>query len=322
MSSLAQQADALASRGLVSQALHLIDAGVKSDDPDALFCLAIWNLIGSNIARDLGKARALLARATRLGHQDAALFEVALTANGSGDAPNWPLARQRLEDAALTNSVAQQHIKLLAAMTIDADGNPRCHPPRTRLCDQPTVYKYPKLLSPAECAHLAMAARELLEPTTVFDPATGRQMRHPVRTSSGAVIGPTREDLVIRAINKRFAMISGSRIEQGESNSILHYAPGEEYRPHYDFINTAKNQRIKTIIVYLNGGYGGGGTQFLANGMIVHGTIGDAIMFDNVTPEGALDMLSKHAGLPVTSGTKWVATRWIRETDFNPWLGG
>ena len=322
MSSIAQQADALASQGLVSQALQLIDAGVKSDNPDALFCLAVWCLIGSHIPRDLGQARTLLRSATNLGHQDAALLEVALTANGSGGAPNWPLARQRLDKAALTNPIARQQIKMLNAMVIDADGNPTSHPPRELLCDQPTVHKYSALLSPAECAHLAMAARELLEPTTVFDPSTGRRMRHPVRTSSGAVIGPTREDLVIRAINKRFAMISGSRVEQGESNSILHYAPGEEYRPHFDFISGAKNQRIKTIIVYLNQGYGGGGTEFLANGFTVYGNIGDAIMFDNVSLEGEIDMLSKHAGLPVTNGTKWIATRWIRQTDFNPWTDG
>ncbi len=319
MTSFIQQADSLAKRGLLSEALQLIDQGVADNDAEALFCLAIWCLIGSNVPRDLVKARSLLHRAVNLGHQDAAIFEVALTANGSGGAPNWPLARQRLDAASLTNPVAQHHAKMLATMDIDGDGNPVYPLPRVLLCDRPAVYKYPALLTPAECAHIATAARDLLEPTIVFDPVTGRQLRHPVRTSSGAVIGPTREDLVIRAINKRFAMISGSRIEQGESNSILHYAPREEYRPHFDFISAAKNQRIKTIIVYLNHGYGGGATEFIANGVTVFGTTGDAIMFDNVTVTGELDMLSKHAGLPVTSGSKWIATRWIRSDDFNPW---
>jgi prolyl 4-hydroxylase len=322
MSSFTQQADALVARGKVQDAHDLINVGVKNDNSDALFCLAIWYLVGSHVARDLEKARQLLRRAVVIGHQDAALFEIALTANGSGATPDWSLANQRLEEAALANPIAQQQVKMVHAMALDSDGNPLHHPPREKMCDQPTVYRYPALLSPAECAHLAMAARELLEPTTVFDPSTGRRMRHPVRTSSGAVIGPTREDLVIRAINKRFAMISGSRVEQGESNSILHYAPGEEYRPHFDFISGTKNQRIKTIIVYLNQGYGGGGTEFLANGFTVYGNIGDAIMFDNVSLEGEIDMLSKHAGLPVTNGTKWIATRWIRQTDFNPWTDG
>lgn len=319
MLSITQQADALVSRGRVSEALRLIDVGVQDNNAGALFCSAIWCLIGSHVCRDLAKARGLLRRAAMLGHNDAQLIEVALTANGSGDKANWALARQRLDEATATNSTAQHHVKLLKAMPLDIDGNPTNVPPREMICQQPTVYKYPALLSPAECAHLAMAARELLEPTTVFDPATGQRMRHPVRTSSGAVIGPTREDLVIRAINKRFAKISGSRVEQGESNSILHYAPGEEYRPHFDFIAAAKNQRIKSIIVYLNDGYGGGATQFIANGMAVRGTIGDAIMFDNVNATGEIDLLSKHAGMPVTRGTKWIATRWIRSENFNPW---
>ncbi|MFM9852988.1 MAG: prolyl hydroxylase family protein [Sphingomonadaceae bacterium] len=210
-------------------------------------------------------------------------------------------------------------MQMLTTICLDQDGYPPDNPPGRRLCEKPIVSLFPALLTPAECAHLAMAARDLLEPTTVFDPSTGQLMRHPVRTSSGAVIGPTREDLVIQAINRRFAKISGSRIEQGEPISILHYAPGEQYRPHFDFITNSLNQRLKTIIVYLNQGYTGGATQFLANGVTVQGKIGDAIMFDNVDETGARDALSQHAGLPVVSGTKWIATRWIRQDDFNPW---
>lgn len=319
MSSLLDQANALAANGRVDEALRLIDAGVDRSDADALFCLAVWHLIGTHIVRNLNTARTILRRAAVKGHVDAALFEIALTANGSGGEANWSLAKQRLKQATAISPIAQHQQRLLAAMAIDEDGKPLGHPPCEQVSDAPTVVLYPALLTPPECAHLAMAARELLEPTTVFDPATGQRVRHPVRTSSGAVIGPTREDLVIHTINKRFAMISNSRIEQGESNSILHYAPGQEYRPHFDFISRARNQRTKTIIVYLNEGYGGGATHFLASGVTIKGNIGDAIIFDNVTAAGALDPLSKHSGLPVNSGIKWVATRWIRATDFNPW---
>jgi prolyl 4-hydroxylase len=39
-------------------------------------------------------------------------------------------------------------------------------------------------------------------------------------------------------------------------------------------------------------------------------------MFSNVDADGRPDPLSEHAGLPVTSGTKLIASRWIREEDF------
>jgi prolyl 4-hydroxylase len=322
MATFLDRADLLAARGLIDEALALIDGGVGKDDPDALYCLAIWHLVGVNVPRDLKRARDLLRRAAIRGHAEAALIEVALVANGSGDTADWRLARQRLSEAAVSSPIAQRQLHMLNAMPIDDDGNPLAFPPHTQLCEMPTVHIFPALLSPPECAHLAMAARDLLEPTTVFDSTTGQMVRHPVRTSSGAVIGPTREDLVIQAINRRIAMISGSRVEQGESLSILHYAPGEQYRPHFDFVAGSQNQRVKTIIVYLNHGYAGGATQFLANGATFKGNVGDAILFDNVDDAGARYVMSQHAGLPVVSGTKWVATRWIRQTDFNPWVNG
>jgi prolyl 4-hydroxylase len=45
----------------------------------------------------------------------------------------------------------------------------------------------------------------------------------------------------------------------------------------------------------------------------VRGRKGDALVFVSALPNGDLDPLSEHAGLPVTSGTKYLASRWIRE---------
>jgi prolyl 4-hydroxylase len=45
---------------------------------------------------------------------------------------------------------------------------------------------------------------------------------------------------------------------------------------------------------------------------------GDLLVFYNAGPDGDLDPLSRHAGLPVTSGIKYLATRWIREKRWIP----
>lgn len=319
MASYFDRTRSLIDRGHAHEALKLLETGVAGDDPEALFCFGVWHLVGTNVPRDLVTARSLLRRAACLGHEDAALFEVALTANGSGDQSNWPRARQLLAKVAETSITARQHMAMLENMLLDSEGYPRNHFPFEVLSQSPLVHRYRNFLTRDECAHLAMSAKDILEPTTVFDAVSGRQIRHPVRISSGAVIGPTREDLVISTINRRFAAISGSNIDQGESLSILHYAVGEQYRPHADYLTGTKNQRIKTIIVYLNDGYDGGGTYFTANHHTVIGKAGDAIMFDNVLPDGRPNPLSQHAGLPVTSGSKWVATRWIRQNAFDPW---
>ena len=74
-----------------------------------------------------------------------------------------------------------------------------------------------------------------------------------------------------------------------------------------------------TAIVYLNDDYDGGATQFPAIGTEFRGRTGDAILFRNTLADGQVDERSRHAGLPVTRGEKWICTRWIRARDFDPW---
>jgi prolyl 4-hydroxylase len=45
------------------------------------------------------------------------------------------------------------------------------------------------------------------------------------------------------------------------------------------------------------------------------------LMFENVAADGRPDRRSRHAGRPVLSGTKWLATRWIRSAPYDPWTG-
>ena len=42
----------------------------------------------------------------------------------------------------------------------------------------------------------------------------------------------------------------------------------------------------------------------------------DALLFRNVTQDGAADPMAQHAGLPVTRGVKLIASRWIRARPF------
>jgi len=65
--------------------------------------------------------------------------------------------------------------------------------------------------------------------------------------------------------------------------------------------------------MYLNTAEGGGETHFPEVDLKVTPIQGDAILFFNVHPDGECDRQSLHASLPVTTGEKWVATKWIRE---------
>jgi prolyl 4-hydroxylase len=284
-----------------------------------LFRQAAAKLVGREVARDLPGARRLLRQAAQIGSEDAALLEVALTANGSGAPPDWSGALSLLRSAARISAIARSQLELIRRMPIDESGNPLHLVPAQTLARAPDVRLIPSLLTAQECAHVAAAVADLMRPAVVVDPATGRQIAHPVRRSDAAVIGPAREDLVINTINRRIAAASGTTVAQGEPIAVLRYGPGQEYRSHYDALPNEPNQRIATVIIYLSDGYEGGETRFDVLGLQVSGRRGDALVFGNVLPDGRADPDSRHAGLPVTRGQKMVATRWIRREALDVW---
>ena len=318
---LLNEADRLLAAGHFAQAVSLVTNAADQGNVDALFRLASWNLTGGPLPRDLTRARDILRRAVTIGHVDAALLEIALTANGSGAPASWQSARGLLAVAARNDPVAAQHLILLDRMSLTPDGHPAAKPTSMVLTDQPEVRHFPAFLTMEECAHLANAAGDLLAPAVVVDPRTGRNIPHPIRSSDGAVIGPMRESLVVRAINQRLAAITATDIAQGEALTILRYRPGQQFRPHFDAIGNARNQRTKTVLIYLNDGFSGGETQFPKLGVTIRPKAGDAIAFANTLSDDTTDPRSLHAGLPVTQGVKWLATRWIRKHPFDAWAG-
>lgn len=318
-----EQADRLMAAGRPAEAVAVLRQASGLGDADALFQLALWHLIGDPVPRDLDKARALLAEATEIGHEDAAMTEVALVGNGSGGTRDWSGALVRLRAAAARfGGVAQQQLGLMERMALDAQGDPRRLPQPEVLSSAPSIRHWRGVLTPDECAHIAMSVQDILEPSVVADPRTGRAMAHPIRRSSAAVIGPTRESLPIQAIQRRIAALTGTDVRQGEPFSVLHYAPGQEYRPHMDTLPNEANQRVMTVLLYLNAGYAGGETQFPEIGLTVPGGLGDMVAFTNVLPDGSPDPAMRHAGLPVQRGAKWMATRWIRARPFDVWNPG
>lgn len=288
-------------------------------DADVLLESAIQYLVGSAVPRDLGKARALLRDAAAQGQQDAATMEIALVANGSGAPADWAHAVRLLEALAPENEAAARQIALLGRMSLLGDGMPATLGQPEWLCESPVVCRYRGFASAAECAHLAAAAQDLLAPALVAHPVTGALIAHPIRTSETAVLGPTREDLVVQALLRRIAAASGTRTEQGEPLNVLRYAPGQQYRLHLDALPQTRNQRILTALLYLNDGYAGGATAFPDLELEIKPRAGDLLLFANTLPDGRPDPVARHAGLPVTRGTKWVATRWIRAGHHDVW---
>ena len=101
-----------------------------------------------------------------------------------------------------------------------------------------------------------------------------------------------------------------------DSIMLCRWDVGKELTPHIDNQDTHQYStpwRTYSSLVYLNDDFAGGETNFPRIGLSHLGAKGDAVLFRNVDATGAPDHDTMHAGMPPTSGEKWVFSQWIRE---------
>ena len=188
----------------------------------------------------------------------------------------------------------------------------------------PRVVVLGGFLSEAECDALVDAARARLVPSRTVQTQTGGDELNADRTSSGMFFNRG-EGALIQRIEARIARLLHWPVENGEGLQVLHYLPGAEYKPHYDYFDPAEpgtpsllqrgGQRLATLLLYLNEPERGGGTTFPDAGLEVAAHRGHAVFFSYEQP--APHTRTLHGGAPVIAGEKWVATKWLREREFN-----
>ncbi|HET7709509.1 MAG TPA: 2OG-Fe(II) oxygenase [Sphingomicrobium sp.] len=300
--------------GRDQEAVRIIRELAAAGDRDALFMLAEMTWRGGLVDQDSYAARRLYE--TARGHRRAEAYATNLLASGIAGPRDWQAALRRLKSEAARDPVRRRTLDLIKAMDLDAKGDPRSVPEAQALSETPFAILFPKLVSAAECRYLIALAEPTYQPSMVYDDQ--RQLvRDPIRTSDGSTVHWLIEDPAVQAVNRRIAAASGTAYEAGETLQSLRYFPGQEYRPHFDFV-PGDNQRLWTALIYLNDDYEGGETEFVRTGLKVRGSRGDVLLFRSATEQGELEPLSEHAGLPVTSGVKYLATRWIREKRWIP----
>ncbi len=203
--------------------------------------------------------------------------------------------------------------------------------PILMVLNAPRVVLFGELLSAEECEQLIALSRRKLERSTVVNADTGAYDVHPDRTSSGTHFERGENELVAR-IERRIGELIGCPVENGEPIQVLHYTPGAEYRPHYDYFDPAQpgndrvlamgGQRIATLVMYLNDVAAGGSTVFPSLGLDVLPRRGSAVYFAYATAESdATDARTLHGGSPVSAGEKWIATKWLRQRRYGGPVG-
>ena len=226
-------------------------------------------------------------------------------ARAQGLPPAVPVPEPPIADSPLFIDVGDRRVEVLMAMA-----NPR-------------VVLFGNLLSPEECQAVIEAARTRMARSLTVQAASGGEEVNEDRTSDGMFFQRGENEAVAR-LEERIARLVRWPVENGEGLQVLHYRPGAEYKPHYDYFDPAEpgtprllrrgGQRVATLVIYLNDPVRGGGTTFPDVPLEIGPRQGNAVFFSYGRAHPGSRTL--HGGAPVIEGEKWIATKWLREREF------
>lgn len=127
--------------------------------------------------------------------------------------------------------------------------------------EEPLVVVLGNMLSHEECDELIRLSMDRMKRSKI---GAAREVNEQ-RTSSGTFIEES-ENAIVARVEKRISAVMNIPIEHGEGLQILKYTPGQEYKAHFDFFSStskaANNNRISTLVMYLNDVEEGGETFF------------------------------------------------------------
>jgi prolyl 4-hydroxylase len=219
--------------------------------------------------------------------------------------PTVPVPKPSIDDSPLTIDVAGHRVRVLSSMSA------------------PNIVVFGNVLTDDECDALIAAAKPRMNRSLTVQTKTGGEELNADRTSNGMFFRRD-ENEVVKMLEERLAALVNWPIENGEGLQILHYRPGTEYKPHYDYFDPSEpgtptilkrgGQRVATIIMYLSEPEKGGGTTFPDVQLEVAPQRGNAVFFSYDIAHPSSKTL--HGGAPVIAGEKWIATKWLRERRF------
>lgn len=302
-------------------------------------------------AARLGQVRATAQLGLLIGpnHSDGAWFLRRAAASGSIAAmyalghglANREEARGWLASAATAGHPLARETRLHAAITPAAA---RAEPDWDRLADavdlawvekpfdrhierdEPHIESLAGFLPLPVCDYVIGMAAPMLSRGKVVDEHGDESVREE-RSNAVMTFGLADSDFLLELVNLRTARAVDMPPENAEGLGVLHYLPGERYAPHADFIpdtpaNAAqlalRGQRVRTLLVYLNGEFTGGETAFPHLDLRFKPPAGAALIFHNVDADGHVSPLTLHAGTPPTRGEKWVISKWFRSKPLRP----
>lgn len=180
------------------------------------------------------------------------------------------------------------------------------------------LYIWNEFLTVDECDALIEHINPILYPSTVTvsngDDAFRTSRTSDLMGSSGPFIA---------RIDRKIADTLGIALEYSEPMQAQRYDEGNEFKAHTDYFNPGSKefelfaeehgQRTWTFMIYLNETERGGGTRFTNLGTTFYPKKGQALIWNNLYPDGSVNPDSIHHGMPVEKGEKIIITKWFRD---------
>ena len=189
-------------------------------------------------------------------------------------------------------------------------------------CEGLDLFVVRNVLSSEDCAEIMALIDTDLIPSQLMSPTPDREFR----TSQTCNLHP-QLPLVAR-VDAKIRDVVGIQDELGEAVQGQRYCTGQQFKPHYDFffptepywphVESTGGQRTWTAMAFLSDPEAGGHTIFTEVEVSLRPRAGNLVVWNNLTPEGELNLKSMHTGSPVTAGRKYVLTKWYRERPWTP----
>jgi prolyl 4-hydroxylase len=172
----------------------------------------------------------------------------------------------------------------------------------------PPMYYVKNFLSMNECKMLISISEKKVKTSLVVDKTTSIGVPHPSRTSESCYFGYD-----IKWLISRVSRLTGVPQKNQEPAQFTRYTTGQFYKSHLDALDNPENsnQRIGTVLIYLNNVQKGGATFFNELNLRVQPKEGDAVIFFPAKMDGTSLSNMLHTAEDA-SDIKWVSQIWLR----------
>ena len=178
------------------------------------------------------------------------------------------------------------------------------------------LYTADNFLDARTCAALVQLIKAHLRPSTISSQGAPEAGFRTSRTCDLEERYP-----VVRDLNRKICAALGANPAYAEASQGQYYEVSQEFKAHTDYFESYElerfstatwGQRTWTFMVYLNEPQAGGETNFVDAGFAFKPKLGQAVIWNNLRPDGQPNPHTMHQGTPVTSGVKAIITKWFR----------